>query len=71
MEDFKIYFVHGKLGSLFENVYFSYLLYLVDIMNFYLERDYGYFSEETVKCLKIRYELMIHCFSACLEGGKT
>ena len=71
MEDFKIYFVHGKLGSLFENVYFSYLLYLVDIMNFYLERDYGYFSEETVKCLKIRYELMIRCFTACLEGRKT
>ena len=70
MEDFKTHFVHGKLCSLFEDVYFSYLLYLVDIMNFYLERDYGSFSEETIKCLGVRYELMLRCFSADLEGEK-
>lgn len=70
LEDFKTYFVHGKLCSLFENVYFSYLLYLVDIMNLYLERDYGSFSKEIIKCLELRYELMLRCFSVCLEGEK-
>lgn len=55
---------------LFENAYFSYLLYLVDIMNLYLGRDYGAFSEETIKNLKLWYELMLRCFSVCLEREK-
>lgn len=67
-KDFMELFVRGKLSTLFENVYFSYMLYLVDITNLYLERDYGAFSEETTELLKIRYELMLRCYSAYLEG---
>ena len=70
LSDFKEYFVQGKLRALFENAYFSYLLYLVDIMNLYLGRDYGAFSEETIKNLKLWYELMLRCFSVCLEREK-
>lgn len=67
-KDFMELFVRGKLSTLFKNVYFSYMLYLVDITNLYLERDYGAFSEETTELLKIRYELMLRCYSAYLEG---
>lgn len=67
-KDFMELFVLGKLNTLFENSYFSYMLYLVDIINLYLERDYGAFSEETTELLKIRYELMLRCYSAYLEG---
>ncbi|MBR2949797.1 MAG: hypothetical protein IKC46_08045 [Lachnospiraceae bacterium] len=66
-KDFMELFVRGKLSTLFENVYFSYMLYLVDITNLYIERDYGAFSEETTELLKIRYELMLRCYSAYLE----
>ena len=65
--DFIELFVHGKLSTLFDNVFFSYLLYLIDVINFYLERDYGAFSEETFELLRIRYKLLLRCYSAYLE----
>ncbi len=67
-KDFIEMFVQGKLNTLFENAYFNYMLYLVDILNLYLERDYGAFSKETTELLKIRYELMLRCYSVYLEG---
>lgn len=68
--DFKRYFIFGDLSGLFENAYLSYLFYLVDIINFYLERDYGAFSEKTIRCLETRYELMVYCYDKCLEREK-
>jgi hypothetical protein len=68
IKTFEKYFIKGKFSGYFDNAFFSYLLYLVDIINMYLIRDYGVYSEETVKCIKIRYELLNYCVGKCKDG---
>lgn len=65
--DFTTFFKSSKCDGYFDDIYFSYLLYLIDIINLYIERDYVLFSEETVKLLRVRYELLLLCVRKCGE----
>lgn len=61
-EEFKCLFIEGRYRDLFPFPTLFYMMYLIDIIELYLERDKDTISEETRKNQIIRYELLIHCY---------
>lgn len=67
VDEFKKLFVDGSYENVFKSPEINYMMYLIDIINLYLDRDKGNFSNETKTNLQIRYEIL----SKCCELNET
>lgn len=52
--------------QLFQNIYCSYLQYLLHIVDFFIERDQGALKEDDLRCVGIWYQIIVFL----LESGK-
>lgn len=60
-EEYKRLFIEGPYRDLFPSPTMFYMMYLIDIIELYIERDKYNISDETRRNQIIRYELLILC----------